>query len=144
MATINASSVEKVKQDAKPVQMLATDELRGRIRISKTTYTWLSGFVTLASTITGTLFPKGARVVGGWLASEAGASGHTLQVSINSVNLGPALVCTSAARQELPAAAQAKDIIGVDFGGFAPVITSAAADAVAGAKVQLMLLYVVD
>lgn len=145
MATINASSAEKVKQDSVPVQMLATEELRGRIRVSKTTYTWLSGYVTLASTITGAVLPKGARIVGGWLASQAGATSHALQVSINSVNLGAALaVGAVTALGQLPDKDNWHNVVGVDLGGYAPVITSSGGDAVVGAKVALILFYVLD
>ncbi len=146
MATINALSAERTKVDAVPTQNLIPEELRGRIRIHKTTYTWLAGFVTLASTITGTLLPTGAKIVGGMLASQAGAASHALQVSINSVNLAAALVVGAATAQSLnfPDKDNFHLVTGVDFGGYAPVITSSGGDAVAGAKVVLLLYYVVD
>jgi len=145
MGAIVASSAEKVKQDAVPVQMLAPEEGKGRIRISKTTYTWTTGNIGSGSTITGALLPKGARVIGGVLFSQAGVASHTLQASINSVNLAAALAVGAAAvTQVLPDAANFHNVVGVDFGGYAPVITSGGADAVVGNKVALLLKYVVD
>jgi hypothetical protein len=145
MATINASSIEKVKQDAIPIQMLAPFEQKGRIRVSKTQYTWLTGFLDIGSTVTGARLPANAKVVGGYLMSDAMAASGTLQVSINSVNLAAALAVGAAtATQQLPDKDNYKNVEGVDFGGFAPVITTAGAVAVAGSQLALILFYVVD
>lgn len=145
MATINASSVEKTKQDAVPIQQLSPDELRGRIRISRTTYIWLAGYVDVGSTITGALLPKGARIVGGFLHSQAMVAAGTLAVAINAVAIMAATAIGAAnVRAEAPDAASVAGCLGTDFGGYAPVITTAGAAAVAGNKVTLYLFYVVD
>lgn len=145
MATINASSVEKAKQDLIPISLLTPEELKGRIRISKTTYTWLTGYLDIGSTVTGALLPKGARIVNGYLFSQAGVASSTLQVSINAVVLSAAIALgATALRAEIPDAANWHNIVGVDFGGYAPVITTAGAAMVAGAKLALILEYVVD
>lgn len=145
MATINASSVEKVKAESVPIQMLQADELRGRIRIYKMQYTWLAGYVDIGSTVTGPLLPKGARVVGGFLHSQAMVASGTLAVTINSVAVSGAVAIGAVnVRAELPDAASAVGIIGLDSGGYPVVITTAGAAAVAGNKVTLHLFYVID
>jgi hypothetical protein len=119
--------------------------MRGRLRVYKSTYTWITGNIGSGSTITGPALPKGSRIVGGWLSSQAGASSHTLQVSINAVNLAAALAVGAAtASQSLPDKDNFHNVVGVDFGGYAAVITSGGADAVVGNKVNLVLFYVVD
>jgi hypothetical protein len=146
MATIAAKSAERTKCDTIPQVHLSTEELKGRVRIHKTTYTWLAGYVDSGSTITGTLLPKGARIVGGRLSSQAGVASHTLQVAINAVNLAAALAVGAITVQTdaLPDKDNFQNVDGVDFGGYAPVITTAGAAAVAGNKVSLILFYVVD
>lgn len=146
MATIAAKSAERTKADSVPAILLSTEEKHGRIRVHKTTYTWLAGFVDIGSTITGSLLPKGARIVGGRLSSQAGAASHALAVTINGVALAAALVVGAATAQTdaLPDKDNFHNVDGVDFGGFAPVITTSGAVAVAGSKVSLMLFYVVD
>jgi hypothetical protein len=145
MATINASSVEKVKADAVPIQMLSPDELRGRIRLYKMQYTWLAGYVDIGSTITGPLLPKGARIVGGFLHSQAMVASGALAVAINSVAVCAASVIGAAnVTVQLPDPASVVGIVGIDSGGYPVVITTSGAAAVAGNKVTLHLFYVVD
>lgn len=145
MAAINAKSAEQTKLETVPITLLDTIEMRGRIRIHKTTYTWLAGYVDIGSTITGTLLPKGAKLVGGFLHSQAMVTAGTLAVTINSVAISGALAVGAANfRAELPDAASLAGCIALDHGGYAPVITTAGAAAVAGNKVVLHLYYVVD
>jgi hypothetical protein len=145
MATINAKSAEQTLLESVPIQLLATYQKHGRIRTHVTTYTWLAGYVDSGSTITGSLLPKNARIVGGRLYSQAMVASGTLQVSINSVNLAAALAVGAAtAVQDLPDKDNVQNVDGVDFGGYAPVITTGGAAAVAGNKVWLRLHYVVD
>ena len=146
MATIAAKSAERTKVDTTPQVHLSTEELKGRIRVHKTTYTWLAGYVDAGSTVTGTLLPTGARIVGGRLSSQAGLATSTLQVSINAVNLHAALAVGAATAQTdtLPDKDNFHNVDGVNFGGYAPVITVGTAAMVAGNKLSLFLFYVVD
>lgn len=145
MAAINAKSAEQTKLETVPPTLLTPPELRGRVRIHLSTYTWLAGFVDSGSTITGAALPVGAKIVGGFLVSQAGVAASTIQVSINAVNISGALAIGAAtARHELPDKDNWHNAIGVDFGGYAPVMTTGGAAMVAGNKVALVLLYVVD
>lgn len=149
MSTINAYSAERTKYNASPQQLITPPELKGRMRISLTSYTWLSGYVDAGSTITGVPLPKGARVVGGYLVSQAGVAASTITVSLTdgttTIVVGSDLaIGASAARHELPTEDSWHNVIGVDAGGLSPKLTTGGAAMVAGNKVALVLYYVVD
>lgn len=138
------TSAEKDKQDAIPIQMLTPEELRGRVRIHKTTLTWPAADAA-GTTLTGSNLPKGAKIVGGFIVSQAGAASSTLQVAINAVNLSAAITLGAATmRTELPDKDNWHNVVGVDFGGYPPVITTAGGAMVSGNKIALILFYVVD
>lgn len=145
MAAIQVKSAEQTLLESVPIQLLTTPQMRGRIRCHKTSYLTVGTTFEAGSTITGTAFPKGARVLFGYL-SATGTTSLTLAVAINSIAFLAATAFTSTAVVLIPDAAGSLLVHypDVDSGGYAPVITSAGATAAAASKITLYLFYVVD
>ena len=145
MAAIHVSSAEKTLVDAVPMSMLNPYQLRGRVRVSKTSYVTSGSTFESGSTITGVPLPKGAKVISGILIAD-GTSSLTLKVTINSVDLIAATAFGSDAVAQIPDAAGglANNYPDLDCGGYSPIITSGGATAGAGSKIVLVLYYVVD
>jgi hypothetical protein len=143
MAAINVNSVEYAKTLAVPIDFLAPHERGGKKKIHKTTYTTVGSTFEAGSTITGTPFPKGSRIVRGWIAAEALGTSVTLKVSIAGADILAATSFASAAIAQIPDAAGAVSAgILDDVGGYSPVITSAGATAAASKKIVLVLEFV--
>lgn len=75
LPTTDHQSVQVAKLAANPPERLATDEQGGRKRVAYGFFTVPVGGVAIAETVAMCMVPKGARILGGQLASEAMSSG---------------------------------------------------------------------
>lgn len=76
-------STQETKRTGTPVKALATNELKGRVRLAYFDFTVPAGGAAVADVVQLTQIPKGGRIIGGALAFTAMSSGAgTAQVQI--------------------------------------------------------------